>query len=69
MNALRSQGCANIDDAVAFSELTLCHPEHDLPKWSTEIPPALSVDSQSVLDASEAYPRGIGPGFNNYEPR
>ena len=64
MNTLMSQGCASRDDPSVFTELKHHHPIHTLPGWSEDIPSPLVVDSQSVLHALEAFPRGTSPGFS-----
>ena len=62
-NALRLQGCATTDYPIVSADLNHCHPVHYLPEWSPDIPTSLTVDSQFVLAALEAFSRVSSPGF------
>ena len=62
MRILGSQGVANYDDKDVIIELQDRHPSHSPPVWSDNIPPPLTVDSSSVLNALRAFPRGTSPG-------
>jgi len=62
MQALGSRGCASPDDGPVLQEMFDRHPQHDLPEWSDNVPPALVADSASVAAALQRFPRGSSPG-------
>ena len=62
MRSLSSLGTASPDDSDVLSQLQQCHPQHILPDFIDDIPPPLSVDSESVLAALRAFPRASSPG-------
>ena len=62
MRSLSSLGTAAPDDIDVLSQLQQCHPQHVLPGFIDDIPPPLSVNSESVLAALRAFPRAPSPG-------
>ena len=62
MRSLGSHGTAAFDDIDVTLELQQRHPCHDLPEWNCDIPPPLTVTSDSVLAALLSFPRGSSPG-------
>ncbi len=64
MRSLRSNGCDPANDLDSFEELKFCHPSQPLPEWSEDIPPPLCVNSLSVMEALQTFPRASSPGFS-----
>ena len=64
MRALGATGCASSDNMEALNELVSCHPKHPLLSRPDDysVPPPISVDSEAVLMALSAFPRGTSPG-------
>ena len=62
MQCLGSCGTAAHNDTEALDELLQHHPQHILPDWSDDIPPPLTVSSESVLSALRDFPKASSPG-------
>ena len=64
MRSLACQVCAPHSDKDALQDLQR-HPQHDLPSFAEDLPPPLAVDSNAVLTAPKAFPRGTSPGASS----
>ena len=62
MRSLSSLGTAAPDGIDVLCQLQQRHPQHVLPGFIDDIPPPLSVNSESVLAALRAFPRASSPG-------
>ena len=67
MRTLGSLGTAAPGDLTAICELQQRHPSHDLPPWVDDIPPSLTVSSESVLTALCSFPRATSPGASQLQ--
>ena len=68
IRALTSTGCAPHHDKDVLDEPKQRHPERD-PHVSDDMPPSLSCDSTSVLNALNAFPRSTSPGGSRLRPQ
>ncbi|XP_062518293.1 uncharacterized protein LOC134193482 [Corticium candelabrum] len=62
VQCLGSCGTAAHNDTQALEELLQRHPQHVLPDWNDDIPPPLTVSSESVLSALHDFPKASSPG-------